>query len=144
MVKPSHFILTTDYATLKNDDSDALQVTAPGAQAVPSATGPLGGFLEYHQDIEVGAQGSVTRLQISSSKDSNTVYSTRDLSVQHNGTVGGIPGFLYSVTAFTYRVSSTTIRCQVYILNPYSGILTTETGDETFTFYINTFIPPYA
>jgi hypothetical protein len=143
MVKPSQFILTTDYATLKNDDADSTSVTAPGAQVVPAAVGPLGGYLEYHTDLEVGVQGSITRLQISSSKQSNIVYSTRTLSLDRTGTVLGMPA-IYSVVAFTYRVGPTTLRCQVYIQNPNADPLTTEAGNETFTFYVNTFIPPYA
>ena len=144
MTKPSQFILNTDYATLKNDASGTVSVTAPGSQVVPAAVGPVGGYLEYHTDIEIGVAGSITRLQISSSKESNTVYSTRTLDILRLGTVLGFPGVPYNIIAFTYRTAPTTLRCIVYVSNPNTDPLTTAVGDETFTFYVNTFIPPYA
>lgn len=142
MTKPSQFILTTDYATLKNDDSDSSTVTAPGAQVVPAAIGPVGGYVEYHTDVSIGTQGAISRLQIASSKGSDIVYSTRTLSFNRTGTILGNPAD-YSIIAFAYRVAPTTLRCQVYIQNPNSDPLVTEAGNETFTFYLNTFLAPF-
>lgn len=143
MTKPSDFILSTDYATLKNDDSDTTSVTAPGAVSVPAAVGPVGGYVEYHQDLTIGTAGAITRLQIESSKNAGVVYAARTLSIDRTGTVGGSPAN-YSIIAFAYRTAPTTLRCQVYISNPNAGTLTTAAGDETFTFYINTFLAPYS
>lgn len=138
MPKPNSFILTTDFATLKNDDSSSTTVVAPGLAVVPGSS-----YLEYHSDLGIGVQGSITRIQISSSKNSNIIQLTRNVSGSRTGTVLGF-STPYSIYAFVYRLDANTIRCQAYIPNPYADPLTTEAGDETFTFYINTFLPPYA
>lgn len=134
MVKPSLFNLTTDYATLGNDAGGTGSATVAGAQVIAGA-----GHLEYSQDLFIGAQASINRLQISSSKDSNIRYSTQLLSYGRTGSLG-----TYSIVAFAYRIAPSTLRCSVYIQNPYAGAMTTAAGDETFIFYIDTFIPPFA
>lgn len=134
MTKPTQFILSSDYATLKNDDSKSTSVTAPGSQSIAGS-----GYLEYHSDLTVGAQASLNRVQISSSKDSNTRYATELLEYARTGSLGG-----YNIVAYAFRISTTMMRCSIYVPNPYGGAMTSEAGDETFNFYINTFTPPYS
>lgn len=138
MPKAESFILSTDFATLKNDAAASTSVTAPG-----SATVVGGSYVEYHSDLNIGVVGSLTRIQVSSSKNSNSIQVTRFVAGSRTGVVLGSPA-AYGIYAFVYRLDSDTLRCQVYIPNPYADSLTTEAGDETFTFYVNTFLPPYA
>lgn len=145
MTKPEDFILSTDYATLKNDATGITTVSIPASQVIPASIGPNGSYLEYHSDLEIGTIGALTRIQISSTKDSNAIYATRTADYGRTGSTPSGPGISsYSVDAFLYRISPTTVRCQVYILNQYPEPLTTEAGVETITFYVNTFLAPYA
>lgn len=137
MTKPSNFILTTDYATLQNDDGASTTITAPGSVSVSGSS-----YVEYHVDLTIGAMASINRVQIASSKDSNTRYATQSLIFLRTGTVGGV-STPYNILAFAYRTSATNLRCQVYIPNPSASTLTTASGSEIFTFYIDTFIPPF-
>jgi len=143
MTKPESFILTSDFATLKNDSNVTVSVTVPSSVVIPGSVTAVGQYVEYHQDSTSGKQGAISRIQISSSGDSNRIYPARTVSWERLGTVGGVGGFSYSVFAFTYRVNPTTVRCMAYIMNPYSTPLTTAAG-ETITFYVATFLPPFA
>jgi len=143
MPKPESFTSSTDFATLKNDARASAQVTAPGSQVIPATIGVAASYLEYHADLAVGAPGAVMRVQIASSKNSNIIQVTQNTGGVRLGTLLGFPN-PYNISAFAYRLSPTTVRCQVYIPNPNSDPLTTAAGDETFTFYINTFLPPFA
>lgn len=133
MVKPSLFILTTDYATLGNDDGTTISVTAPGFQPIGA-----GATLTYSTDVVIGAKASLNRIQISSSKDSNTPYETLSLSFLRVGSPSP-----YNIVAYAFRIDTSTLRCQIIIPNPTGAPMITEAGDETFTFDIDTFIPPF-
>lgn len=134
MVKPSDFILNTDYATLKNDNEATVSVTAPGSAALAS-----GGSLTYSADRVIGSKASINRVQISSTKDSNIKYGTNALIYSRTGSLGS-----YSIYAYVFSSGPDTVRFQVLIPNPYGAPMTTEAGDETFNFDIDTFIPPFA
>lgn len=143
MYNPDKFILSTDFATLKNDADTTVQVTFPGSIVIPGSVGPAGSYSERHTDVVIGAQGAISRVQISSSKDSNIIHPARNLYYDRSGIVLGI-STSYTLSAFVYRISPTTMRCIVLIPNPYSDPLTTASGDETITFHVNTFLPPFA
>lgn len=137
MVKPSSFITSSDYATLKNDDSTIATVVFPASVAIAGSGSRTETF-----DVTIGAKGAINRIQISSSKDSSKRYVTQTLAYTRTGTVGGFPT-PYSILAFVSRTSATNLRCTVYVPNPSGSTLTTASGDETFVFYIDTFIPPF-
>ena len=137
MTKPSDFISTTDFATLKNDAG------GNGAVTVPSGTSVAGSGAYYNSvDLTIGVAGSIVRGQIASSKASGDFYSSQIMSMGRTGTVDGYSA-TYSIYAFFYRTSPTNLRLQVFIPNPYGSTLTGAAGDETFTFFASTFIPPY-
>lgn len=142
MYNPEKFILSTDFATLKNDADTTVQVTFPGSQIIAGSVGPAGSYAERHVDVNIGAQGAISRIQISSSKDSNIIHPARNVFYTRNGTVLGFSA-TYTIDAFVYRISPTTMRCSLFVPNPYSDPLTTESGDETMTFEVNTFLPPF-
>lgn len=133
------FIFSTDYATLKNDNNATVQVTFPGSVVVPASVGSAGSAIETHTDVTIGAQGAISRIQISSTKDASIIHPARNVYYNRTGDLGA-----YTIVAFTYRVSPTVMRCSAFVTNPFSSPLTTEAGDETFTFYVNTFLPPFA
>lgn len=139
MYNVNDFILSTDYATLKNDNNATIQVTFPGSTVVPASVGVAGSAVEVHTDVTMGAPGAISRIQISSTKDAGIIHPARNVYYNRTGDLGS-----YQIVAFTYRTSPTTLRCSAFVTNPYNAILTTEAGDETFTFYVNTFLPPFA
>jgi len=137
MTTPSSFISTSDYATFKNDGSTSTFVVYAASTSVAG-----NGYSIVSADIAIGKQASINRVQISSSKDSSKRYSSLSLSFNRIGLVGGSAA-PYTVVAYMSRTSATNLRCSVYVPNPYSSTLTTATGNETFTFYIDTFLPPF-
>lgn len=138
MSQPNSFILSSDFPTLKNDEKVKVEGTILGGITVP-ASDVVSAFV----DVEVGTNGAPTRCRISSSKNNNYQYVTSTVTFNRSGTVSGSPTS-YGVLCFIQRVSATTIRFQVNINNPYGSDLTTEAGDDTITWYVSTFIPPYA
>ena len=138
MSTPSNFIANSDFATFKNDDGTVATVLFTGSTNVAGNSSST-----VTTDITIGEQASVNRIQISSSKDSSLRYSTLSLSYNRTGTVSGSPA-PYDIFAIVTRTSATNLRCSVYVPNPYGSTLTTASGNETFTFYIDTFLPPFA
>lgn len=139
MVKPSNFIMNSDYATLANDDTGIATVTIPGGVSVPA-----GGTYIQSVDIAIGATASINRIQFSSSKDFNTRYSAIGfMGWTRIGTVLGATAS-YEVYAIPHRISSGFLRLDAYIPNPYGDVLIGDSGNETLTFYIDTFIPPHS
>lgn len=137
MTKPESFILTTDYATLKNDAKTTLTITLPGSQNITA-----GNTLLLTATATIGVAGASERAQIYSSK--LTYYWAGNIvSIARDGLVGGSPSS-YNTVAELYRSSATQVTAQVSIFNPYAGTLTTEAVDEVFTFAVATFIPPFA
>ena len=130
MTKPESFISTTDYATLKNDGTATLTITLPASVAIASSTN-----YTLTSDVTVGTAGSSDRAQIHSSR-LNKRYVTNLLSIDRSGTDP------YTILVSLYRTSATNLRAVVDIRNPYGSTLTTESTAETFTFYVNTFLPP--
>lgn len=137
MTKPENFTLTTDYATLKNDATTTLTLTLPGSLSIAAGNSYL-----LTTTASVGAAGASERSQIRSSKWTYD-WLGNILSVAQDGLIGGSPAN-YLTVAELYRSSATQVTAQVSIRNPYAGTLSTVAGDETFTFYVSTFLPPFA
>lgn len=134
MTKPTSFITTSDYATLKNDAGSSGTVTVPASFTVGAANTKT-----YTTNLTLGSTGSINRVQISSSKDSNTIYSTGLHARTRTGSLGA-----YTIYSFVTRTSATNLQLTCIIPNPYGATLTGASGDETFTFYVNTFLPPFS
>lgn len=136
MPKAESFILTTDFATLKNDSLVPLSasINVPNAAVLPG-----NGYLQYSADITAGTVGAVTRVQMMSTRSAGLIQCSR--TIHFTRTNASLQ--TYTVTAFVWRTSPTNVRCQVYIPNPYSFNINLSVA-ETVTFYLNTFIPPFA
>lgn len=137
MTKPESFTITSDYAPLKNDGEAVFTLVLPASLFIAaSATYSLS------DTATIGTAGASERSQISSSKTGRR-YVGSIISIERSGTSGGGPAS-YNILATLTRSSATTLTAAVEIRNPYIGPLTTASGSETFTFYVSTFIPPFA
>lgn len=134
---PEKFIMSSDFASLKNDDEVTITVTVPGSQSVAA-----GDKWTATTDMTAGTKNASLRSQVTASKAPNDTYALPNIYVTRNGTVSGFPS-PYSLYAFLTRVSPTTIRATAMILNPYGATLTGEAGSETFTFKVRTFRSPF-
>lgn len=140
MSKPDSFILNTDFATLKNSERGlTAQITVPGSVAVAGS-----GLYSPFVDIPITQSQAVSTARISSSKNSSRQLVGNATDFIRTGSVLGIPGAFYDLYAFIWRVSPNVVRFQVLIQNPYDDPLVGATGDETFTVYFNTFVPPFS
>ena len=137
MSKPESFILTTDFATLKNDDSVTGSVTLP-AQILSASQ-----IVTVSQDLEVGTIGANSRIRIASSKDGNEFYACTILSLIRTGQISGPLNVSYNVVAFMSRISPTVVRISVSVQNPYAEGMGMAFGSEVITFEISTFLSPF-
>lgn len=137
-MKPSQFIINTDYPTLKNETHVSANGTIPSSQVIAG-----GGYYSLTGNVNVGSLGSLARGRIASTKNFTQYYAGQSILFHRTGTVGGSP-FGYDIFALMFRVSATTLRFQIYIPNPYGSTLTCEAGTETIYFYANIFNAPYA
>jgi len=136
--KPESFIANSDFATLKNDAIGDVTVTFPGAQNLAADE-----VRSYTATIELGIKGASLRSRLASSKDSNRYYACSSIDLPRTGTVFGMPAS-YSIIASLSRTSSTTVTVFAVVMNPYFDVLTTEGVDETFSFELSSFLPPFA
>jgi len=135
MSKPENFILTSDFATLKNDSqAQTASVVFPASIAVA-----INGTAEYHTDISAGSAGAAIRCRIKSSKFSSKWLASPQVIYSRTGSAG-----LYTMVAYVYLVSAGTVRCSVSVFNNTGSAMTTEAGAETIDFNVSTFIPPFA
>ena len=132
MVKPANFILTTDFPTLKNDSNAQGQFNLSGSKVIAANS-----TFQSYGDIVMGKPGAINRGRIASTKNSDIFYSGQALRFDRNGSAP------YSMMAFMYRVSPTTIRFQIMIVNPYGVTLTTEAGTDIVTMQASTIITPF-
>lgn len=140
MTIPANFISTSDFPTFKNDNNgvtSTVTLTMPGSQSVPG-----NGSVEYTADVVQGAAGAICSAMIYTTK-SLVQNAAQTLILTRIGVTSGSPA-PYSVAFYIRRLNTTTIRCEAVIQNPYSTTLTGEAGDETATFTIRTFVPPFA
>ena len=135
--KPSSFIMTSDFATIKNDDVGTATVTMPGSVSVAGS-----GSVSYVSDITIGSLGGISLARIQSSKNSNKWLCGSVVRFTRTGVASGSPA-PYAVMVFCRRTSATVVRLEAYISNPYSVTLTGEAGDEVFNLYISTYLTPF-
>ena len=137
MSKPNSFTLSSDFATLKNSELGlTATVTVPSASVVSASS-----YREWHTDITISEPFAIASCRIASSKNSNK-YIIGNATDMLRYTSGGIVS--YDIYCFVWRVNSTTVRFQALIQNPYSVSMTCASGDETFSLYMYTFVPPFS
>lgn len=136
-MRPEEFILTTDYATLKNDDSGTFQLVVPGSMSIGSGTTYTNSI-----DITLGSDSVNTRSQINSSRASTVWVAASQVDFPRTGTVGGSPS-PYTLFTIITRIGTNTLQISASIFNSNVGTLTTQSGAETITFDIRTFLSPF-
>lgn len=136
-MRPEEFILTTDYATLKNDDSGTFQLVVPGSMNISS-----GGIYSNITTVTIGGNSVNTRSQINSSRDSTLWLAASQVDFQRTGTVGGSPS-PYTLFTSINRIGIGELELRIAIVNVAAGTLTTQAGNETITFDIRTFKSPF-
>jgi len=141
MVKPSRFILNTDYASLKNDDGDTLSFTVPGSIVIP-ASGTYTNVATH--PITIGTAGAPMRSLINSSFSPDLWFYGANLQIVADGTDSILGPFTYSYWVAVTRTAADVATVYVIIANQGLGTLTTESTVRTITVKLNTFIPPFA
>lgn len=136
MVKPSNFNMHSGYATMKNDDDGTLTVTFPSSTVVASVS-------SVTSDLTIGTINASSRVRVASSKEGNIYYTGAQMVVLRNGTIATPGDSPYTLAAYLTRINATTIRATAVISNPYGVNMTSESGAETFTFEIDTFLSPF-
>lgn len=133
MTKPENFILNTDYAAPKNDDSGTFSITVPSNISVPAAG------ISLIETKQIGSAGANLRARMSSTKDGNRWFCVPTVYYDRTGSMGG-----YFLFATVHRISATELRFTVFIPNPYGSTMTGAAGSETINVVVNTFIPPFS
>lgn len=134
MSKPANAILSTQFATLKNSQTGIVAtITVPGSAAIGA-----GASAEWHTDIPITTPYALAACRIASSKNSSRSLFGNATDVIRNGSLG-----LYDIYCFVWRLNSTTVRFQALIQNPYGSAMTGEAGNEVFSLYMHTFVPPF-
>lgn len=70
-MRPSRFILNSDYATLKNDAEGVVQLTVPGLVNIPAG----GANVVYKATLQIGSPSAGLRSYVTSSKYSYALSS---------------------------------------------------------------------
>lgn len=136
-MRPEEFILTTDYATLKNDDSGLLSLVVPGSMSLGS-----GAVYSNFTDINLGGDSVNLRAQINSSRTSTIWTASSQVAFNRTGTLGGM-SVPYTLLSAIDRIDVGTLRVSVGMFNPYPGTMITQAGSETITFDMRTFLSPF-
>ena len=135
MNDPNNFIVSTDFATIKNDDSDnTLSVTIPSSVVVAANS-----IYTQTSVVTVGSVASNIRARIQSSKDGRWVVGN---SLSISRIRGDVIGF-YDIFVTVTRESATQVRLTAFIRNGTTGSLTGEAGSETFNAEVSTFLSPF-
>lgn len=135
MSKAESFIATSDFATLKNDDSETVSITMPASVVIPA-----GGSYILNQDISVGLASSEQRIRVRSSLLGSQYYN--GLLIVNRIATTAFGDALYGVYTMVARISPTVVRCSVVVPNGNIDPITTHNQAETFTFVVNTFLSP--
>lgn len=137
MTKPQGFILTSDYAALKNDNRGRITLNIPAGAVIPAN----GGSVTWAQEIELGTQNASLRTQMQSSLRPGewTPGNMRaiDMTLNYSGSISTETGMVSVI-----RVSPTRLRlyCTHFNFAPFN--ISVVTG-QTITADISTFLSPF-
>lgn len=141
MTKPTNFIQSSDYASLKNDSKGTVSLYIGASPALA-----LNVTYTYEAFLDIGTVNSPIRCQIRNDIAPNTIYLSPQIQVLLQMTVTGSGGgvFPYYTTAYIERISPTKIRlaCNVYGQTA-TGTTTITGGFQTITADVVTFLSPF-
>jgi len=138
MTKPESFILTTDYATLKNDDQGTLTVIVPASLSVTASNTTV-----FSSTAPIGSAGAPMRVSLSVTGlpvDNSLIADT--MEIVGEGTLSGSPQN-WTIRAVCYRSSATNVSLRATIYNPDGATLILGNPQITISAKINTFLPPF-
>lgn len=133
-MKPSRFIMNTDYATLKNDAEGTAQLTLPNLVNIPAGSGNV----VYSATIQIGASSSAgIRSYVTSSKYNYALCSPSFfIACKQDGNDS-------SCSCDISRVDANKIQIRVTFAAA-DGASTQYTGmQQTLTIHAKTFINPF-
>lgn len=138
--RPEQFILTTDYGTLKNDATGTISLLIPTGATIPAL-----GFVEYSNTLEIGTRNAGTRVQMSSSAESDnwTPGHIREVLIRARHNTTGNPVFDYYQAVNLERIDPTTVRLYCRIGNPNNFSITIVSAAQTVTANVATFLSPF-
>lgn len=131
----SHFILSSDFDTLKNEDIITATVTKPSGATVAG-----NGREEWTTDVPVG-DTPIDNTYFTYPGDDGTykLLSIQQATINRSGSSPGP----YTLVVSAYYVNSTTIRYEIAANNPYN--VTLDTGSSlTVTFLSAMYSDPFA
>lgn len=139
MTKPESFILNSDYATLANDATNTVTLTTSTGILITPGTQH-----DFQSEITLGQKNAPIRALMNTSAEPS-VYVPCESMVVTLTVLYAIDGNTYNYTtiANVYRISSTTIRLEVSVSNPFSFNITINGGVQTITADISTFLSPF-
>lgn len=139
MTKPESFIMTSDYASLANDERGTVSLTTTTGITVPP-----GGQHDFRATTTIGTRNAPIRALMSTSASPGVVVPCESivitLTVEY-----AIDGntYLYTTIANLYRSSPTEIRLEASVSNPLSFNITINGGVQTITADVRTFLSPH-
>ena len=144
MTKPSNFIQTSDYASLKNDNK--------GTISLYLGTSPNLNFNQeyvYESFLDIGTVNASIRNQIYTDAFPNDIWNSPQIGISLEATIyNGLTPIAVSplnTTAYIERVSPTRVRLVAVIYGIAAGYTTKVTGKfQTVTCNVVTFLSPFA
>ena len=139
MTKPQRFILTTDYATLKNDATGTISVTLPSSASIGAAS-----TSSWTTALTIGESGSSFRARITSSAGGGSFVGNSVVYISTSGASLSGSSIGFDLYIAVHRTSSTELSLTAFIPNPYGSTLTINNLSRTITASVATFLPPHA
>lgn len=138
MTQPQNFIVSSDYASVKNDAIGRLVLTIPNGATIP----PNGGSTTWSQDLVIGTVNASLRTQMQSSlrPDEWTLgqFRTIDMTLNYPGIGVSVESGAVSII----RINPTTIRLYCTHFN-FSPSTITVVGGQTITADVVSFLSPF-
>lgn len=127
MSRFKNFIITSEFATLKNLRTINSNITIPsGSIIAPNQTGV------WEQNIPIeNTAGSIERTSVYSNRNNIRVIGN-SIYLQRSG---------YGISLSVYKTSQNNLRISAEIFNPTSSNITTG-AEEIFDFTVNIFVSP--
>jgi hypothetical protein len=139
MTKPSNFILNSDFATLKNDDTNSLSVSITDSGVLA-----FGATKVYESFLDIGTKNAGLRVQMYSSASPSNIWCAMGMTVPVTVTAGPGGTFTYNLPVTVERVSPTRVRLYSIFYSFGFGITMRITGGyQTITADVATFLSPF-
>lgn len=137
----NNFIMSSDYATLKNDNKGTLSLYLGQSPVLA-----YGDVYTYETSMELGTANASIRCQIRSDVAPTVIYAAPQIQVTLQATTSTTPATVadYPATAYVVRTSATTIKLKCTVMGGAVDLTQQITGKfQTITADIVTFLSPF-